>query len=211
MTRKAWFAAALTLAGVALTSADASAQFRNRGGRGNMNGNARPNNGITIPGTNYTIPGTFNSNNLNNGYYGNSGYQNDYGPRSGQFSNNGQFNNGRYSNNGQYYTAPGSTTMPQMYGSTMPITPAGYSSPSDSSQVARVMVQLPAQDAELWVNDSALTTTRGMDREFQSPPLDPAKNYTYTVKTRWTVDGKTMEKSRDVKVEPGKTATVSFR
>ena len=216
MSRKVLLVAALTIAGFALAATDASAQFRNRGGRGSGGtgnyGNQYYGNslgsGITIPGTNFTIPGTgysgnnYSGNNYSgNNYPGNYGsqYQNGYGYQNGQYYNT--VPNGFNSNSGYY-------TVPQIYGSTQ-VVPAAYS-PSDTSQIAMLNVQLPMANAEVWLNDT-LTTPQGMDRQFQSPPLDSSKRYSYTVKARWTDGDRVMEKTKDVKVEPGKTSTVSFR
>ncbi len=208
MSRKVLFAAALTVAGFALTATDASAQ--RRGGRGTgIYGNQYYGNsygsGITIPGTNYTIPGTgYSGNNYGSNYgtYGQPGYQSGY--RSGQYHQNGQY----YNSVPNYSMTPNYYTVPQTYGSTQ-VVPSDYS-PSDTSQIAMLNVQLPMANAEVWLNDT-LTTPQGMDRQFQSPPLDSSKSYSYTVKARWTDDVKVMEKTKDVKVEPGKTSTVSFR
>jgi uncharacterized protein (TIGR03000 family) len=225
MSRKVFFVAALTVAAFALTAADASAQFRNRGGRGGTGspildygsqylGNSLYGNGITVPGTNFTIPGTgsnYNNNNYGNypGNYNNT-YGNYYGNNYGTPYQSGYsplYQNGYRS--GQYYnTSPNYYTVPQTYGSTQ-VVPSAYSS-SDTSQIAMLNVQLPMANAEVWLNDT-LTTPQGMDRQFQSPPLDSSKNYTYTVKARWMEGDRMVEKTKDVKVEPGKTSTVSFR
>jgi uncharacterized protein (TIGR03000 family) len=206
---------ALTLVGIALTAGDASAQFR-RGGRGGSGGgyispsygygngygnsyygNTAP--GITIPGTGITISGSNYGSSYGSPYYGGN-YGNSYGNYGSQYQRG--FRGNSYYNTVPYNTVPYYTT---------PETTTSLYTPSDTSQIATLNVQLPTSDAQLWLNDTFTTSPTGMDRQFQSPPLDPAKNYSYTVKIRWTDDGKVMEKTKDVKVEPGKTSTVSFR
>ena len=199
MIRNTLLAAALAVTGFVATSEEASAQ-RGRGGRG-VSGSPTYGNqyfghpfyaqpgislGVVIPGTNFGV--TYNGN------YG-SQYQYSYGTRGGQYYQTVP---------SYYYTTPGYTGVPESV-----VAPAVYA-PTETSNIATLMVQLPTSEAQLWLNDN-LTTPVGMDRQYQSPPLDSAKNYSYTVKIRWMEDGKVMEKSKDVKVEPGKTSTVSFR
>ena len=221
MIRNAMLALTLTAGGVVLTSGDAPAQSRNRGATANSiynlaspylgNANVAP--GIA-PYLGNIFPNTGNSRSNFNGY--GNGYSGNGVP---QFQNS--YRNGRYYGtptpgyyNGAtpdyYNSTSGYYTVPQTLGTTPPIPTQPTYAPAEVSQIATLAVQVPSADAQVWLNDT-LTAPQGMDRQFQSPPLDPAKNYTYTVKARWMVDGKVMEKTRDVKAEPGKTSTVSFR
>ena len=45
---------------------------------------------------------------------------------------------------------------------------------------------------------------------FQSPPLDPGRNYTYEVRARWTEDAKEVSQTRKVRVRIGQRVTVDF-
>ena len=58
---------------------------------------------------------------------------------------------------------------------------------------------VPTADTEIWLGNSK-TQSQGMERQYQSPPLESGRDYTYTVKARWTRDGKAVEQTRDVTV-----------
>ena len=58
---------------------------------------------------------------------------------------------------------------------------------------------------------SSATTQQGIQRTYKSPPLEPGKEYTYTVKARWMMDGKPVEQTREVNVRAGHTSQVNFR
>ena len=45
---------------------------------------------------------------------------------------------------------------------------------------------------------------------FVTPPLQPGQEYTYTLKARWTENGQPVERTRQIMVRPGQTATVDF-
>jgi uncharacterized protein (TIGR03000 family) len=53
-------------------------------------------------------------------------------------------------------------------------------------------------------------SSSGTVRQFRSPPLDPAQQYTYTVKAQWHENGKVFEEERQVKVRPNDLAVVDF-
>lgn len=73
----------------------------------------------------------------------------------------------------------------------------------------RLQVVLPDPEAALWLNGQAMTP-RGAARLFESPPLEPGKQYTYDVTAAWSQDGKIITKDQKVAVTPGKTTVVSF-
>jgi uncharacterized protein (TIGR03000 family) len=73
---------------------------------------------------------------------------------------------------------------------------------------ARLHVEVPA-DAVLWLNGQRTNST-GTARDFILPQLKPGETYVYHVKARWTVDGKALEESREVKVRANKTTTVQL-
>jgi uncharacterized protein (TIGR03000 family) len=76
---------------------------------------------------------------------------------------------------------------------------------SDSSR-ATIRVHLPS-DAILYV-DGKLTSSASGLRQFVSPPLDPNKDYHYTMKVEATREGKTMTTTRRVDVLAGRTEEV---
>jgi uncharacterized protein (TIGR03000 family) len=57
-------------------------------------------------------------------------------------------------------------------------------------------------DALVWF-DGAATVSRGIDRMFISPSLTPGQEYVYQIRVQWTENGKTVEKTRAVKVHAG--------
>lgn len=77
------------------------------------------------------------------------------------------------------------------------------------ADVARVEFRLPDPQAVLWVQGKEMTSS-GTVRQFRSPPLDPAQQYTYTVKAQWHNNGKLFEEERQVKVQSNALAVVDF-
>lgn len=119
----------------------------------------------------------------------------------------GYYNPGGYAYmNGGYY-APGYAYTNGGYQST-DVRQSFYSGPNQNT--AMVQVILPNPDAEVWF-DNAPTTQRGMDRFFQSPPLEGQGNYQYTIKAKWNQDGKAVEQERRVDLTPGRPVMVDFR
>jgi uncharacterized protein (TIGR03000 family) len=68
---------------------------------------------------------------------------------------------------------------------------------------------VPTDDAELWFNGFK-TQTKGQKREFLTPELLPGQTFTYELKLRWTVDGKDLERTRNVRVQSGVQSVVNF-
>jgi uncharacterized protein (TIGR03000 family) len=92
-------------------------------------------------------------------------------------------------------------------GATNDVRQSFYMDPGQKSALIRVL--LPRGDAEVWF-DGAPTQQRGMDRMFASPALE-AGNYRYTIKGRWTEEGRTVNRERTVEVRPGQPLTVDLR
>jgi uncharacterized protein (TIGR03000 family) len=69
---------------------------------------------------------------------------------------------------------------------------------------------VPDPNARVFFDD-APTQQQGTDRVFTTPPLDPNKTYSYTVRATWTENGREINRSKDVRVQPGRTAMVDFR
>jgi len=140
------------------------------------------------------------------GYYGSPYYSGYYGS---PYYNSGR---GYYGSRGYYYapsyyyeSAPSyyySDSVTQVPPSE--IRQASYSDPSTAS----ITVLVPAADAQVWFND-APTSQRGMERLFHTPSLQ--QGGTYTIKARWTENGRTMDQLRQVQVQPGQSITVNFR
>jgi uncharacterized protein (TIGR03000 family) len=94
-------------------------------------------------------------------------------------------------------------TMPGQYGY------GALTGPNGSAEApATIVVRLPA-DARLTIGGSASSSTQDV-RTFVSPPLQPGKDYQYTLTAEVTRDGKTVERSRDVTVRAGQQSEVTF-
>jgi uncharacterized protein (TIGR03000 family) len=79
---------------------------------------------------------------------------------------------------------------------------------ADGMAPARLMVRLPA-DATLSIEGSPTTSTRGV-RSFISPPLQPGRDYLYTLKAEVMRDGKRVERTKDVSVHAGQQSEVTI-
>jgi uncharacterized protein (TIGR03000 family) len=77
------------------------------------------------------------------------------------------------------------------------------------TDVARMEVRLPDPDGRIWVEGKQMTST-GAVRQFRSPQLDPAKQYTYTLRAEWHENGKLISEEREVKVQANSLAVVDF-
>ena len=133
------------------------------------------------------------------GYYG-GGYR----------AGTGYYGGPMYYSSGGFYGTPmvgGSYGTPLLQGSTTDIRESFYQGPG--SGASQVTVLLPNPDAEIWFDGSA-TTQRGMQRIFNTPPLETG-NYVYNVKARWTEDGRTVNQDRRVEIRPGQPVLVDFR
>jgi uncharacterized protein (TIGR03000 family) len=103
-----------------------------------------------------------------------------------------------------YYGSPFYYSQP-----TYDVRPAAYTTPSEARPVNMTVI-VPKADAEVFLNDTA-TTSKGTERAFQSPALDPRVDYKYTVRAQWTENGKKVEQKREVPVKAGQSVTVDFR
>ena len=80
--------------------------------------------------------------------------------------------------------------------------------PAAPSDRAVLSVQVPA-DATVWVQGAATKQT-GTTREFISPPLDPGRDYTYTVKAQWKSGDQNVEQTQTVTVRAGDRSGLLF-
>jgi len=78
----------------------------------------------------------------------------------------------------------------------------------DRQNQAHVLVRVPSPDAQVWFDDHR-TQQGGMQRMFDSPPLQSG-TYSYNIRAKWRQDGKDMEQTRTVRVQPGQRVTVDF-
>jgi uncharacterized protein (TIGR03000 family) len=117
---------------------------------------------------------------------------------------------------GRYYSSPsysyGYFSSPNVIVQGQPtnVRQSFYLDPNQAATAAMVRVLVPNPDAEIWFDDTA-TKQRGTERAFTSPGLDPKSKYKYTVKARWTENGKTVDRQRIVELQPGQPVLVNFR
>jgi uncharacterized protein (TIGR03000 family) len=71
-----------------------------------------------------------------------------------------------------------------------------------------IAVRVPA-NAELWF-DGHKTSQSGQVRQFETPTLDPAQEYTYEVHARWTENGHDVDRNRRLSVHAGDRLGVNF-
>jgi uncharacterized protein (TIGR03000 family) len=124
-----------------------------------------------------------------------------------------------YLRHGTYAALPVNATNPR-FGFPLGRAFSGYT-PSHTF-VPRDTVEVPANDthafihvlvpanAEIWFEGDKTNQT-GPERNFVSPALPTGKSFTYDIRARWTDGtGKTVDKTKQVKVEAGRRSTVDF-
>lgn len=75
-------------------------------------------------------------------------------------------------------------------------------------KTATIKLDVPAK-AEVWF-DAQKTTQTGAARAYETPALPEGKTVIYSVRARWTEDGKQVERYRVVGVRGGETAKINF-
>ena len=73
----------------------------------------------------------------------------------------------------------------------------------------RLSIRVPTEDAEIWVDKTYQTQQKGIERSFETPPLEPG-HYRYEVIARWTEQGQPRAESREVFAQPGQTLRIDF-
>jgi uncharacterized protein (TIGR03000 family) len=86
--------------------------------------------------------------------------------------------------------------------------PAYYPPPIAANGHAYVRVHVPPGSQVSF--DGSPTQQTGTDRLFETPPLDPAEDYTYRVSARWRADGQEHTSQRTVHIRAGQTVDVDF-
>lgn len=116
--------------------------------------------------------------------------------------------------NGPHCAAPAAPGVPAP---AVPATPAapepgktGSDAPVAGMGVPLVLsVKVPQPAAEVFV-DGHRTAQTGLDRTFESPPLEPGKQYRYELTARWVEGGQPREMKRAVVGTPGEVVRVDF-
>jgi uncharacterized protein (TIGR03000 family) len=80
---------------------------------------------------------------------------------------------------------------------------------STTPAAARITVRVP-EDARLFVDDVACPLTSAT-RAFDTPVLQPGREYYYTLRAEITRNGERRTESKRVVVAPGRRVTVEFK
>ena len=89
------------------------------------------------------------------------------------------------------------------------LTQSFYYNPSGANaNAATIIVHMPA-NASLSI-DGQQTQQRSNTRTFVSPPLDPNKTYTYTLRAETSRDGRTITETKNVDVRAGQSSEVTL-
>jgi uncharacterized protein (TIGR03000 family) len=123
-----------------------------------------------------------------------------YGYTPGAYDNSSptySYNTYRYN---PWYT---SVTVPDRFAAP-PLQPASRR----DDRTVRIQLRVPA-DAKIWFDGEA-TRQGGEVRTFQSPALDPAKQYSYEIRATWKQNGRTIERTRHVRVRAGDRMSVDL-
>jgi uncharacterized protein (TIGR03000 family) len=114
----------------------------------------------------------------------------------------------RYGPSYPYYVPPNYYGLPSMNLGTLGYQPAQSWGALAIPSNAVISVKVPAR-AKVWFDDDPTSST-GTDRVYHSPPLQRGKRYHYTVRARWTEDGKPVTQSRKVYFRAGEQVMVDF-
>jgi uncharacterized protein (TIGR03000 family) len=152
------------------------------------------------------------------GWYGGSsgGYGGSYGSSGGWYGggSSGGWYGGSYGSGGGWY---GGSSGGAYYGNghhgnekdndqPPPPGPATRLDRRSTSQVARVIVKVPAQ-AKVYMQDQPMTLG-GATRQFVSPRLEPNRDYEYTVRVELQKDGQKLTKTAKARVRAGQRVEV---
>lgn len=111
----------------------------------------------------------------------------------------------RYYSSPSYFMPRTATKSPRtLMVYTLPTAPR----PEDQTR-ATILVRAPA-DAQVWL-EGKQSQQQGTERRFVSPPLEAGYTYSYQVRGQWQENGKSVERTRTIQVEPGKEVAVDLR
>jgi uncharacterized protein (TIGR03000 family) len=107
------------------------------------------------------------------------------------------------------YTSPSYASVPTYtdYQSFYP--PQEYGNQQQAGNAAHLMIQVPDPNAQVWLEGQQMNQ-QGTTRQFYSPPLEPNRDYSYTVRARWMENGQPKEQTKEVDVRAGQQASVRF-
>jgi uncharacterized protein (TIGR03000 family) len=79
--------------------------------------------------------------------------------------------------------------------------PAEKADPAPEKRPVEITMHVPP-DAQVWI-DRNKTTSTGSTRLFGCPPIPRGRNYTYNIVARWTENGRSVEKKRQITFRAG--------
>jgi uncharacterized protein (TIGR03000 family) len=115
----------------------------------------------------------------------------------------------RFYRNDQTFYPPPNSNIRYYYGSDYDTGNQQQAYAPVSQDSARVRIFVPDPEAAVWISGRK-SQMMGPERVFQSPPLEPGKNYVYKVRVAWHDGDQFRTEEREVNVEANKTATVAF-
>ena len=77
------------------------------------------------------------------------------------------------------------------------------------ADTARLEIRLPDPQASIWVEGQSIASN-GAVRQFNSPQLDPSRQFTYDVKAAWIENGRLVTDERRVKVQANGQSVIDF-
>jgi len=89
-----------------------------------------------------------------------------------------------------------------------PLTTTPAAAPVNGATTGLVKVNVPA-DAVVWIEKQQMKQT-GTDRVYETPDLPPGKTAIYSIRAKWTKDGKPVERYRVLGIKAGETAKINF-
>jgi uncharacterized protein (TIGR03000 family) len=85
-----------------------------------------------------------------------------------------------------------------------------YAAQADTGRAVNLHIKVPRADARLWIEGQE-TQSAGIEREFQSPPLEPGQAYNYTIRAAWMENGDEVSREQKLDVRAGQDVVVDFR
>ncbi len=204
MRVRVFFGSIAALLGVLVAAETVAAQVSVGVGRPGGVGVATPNYSLQYGRGGY-YPGSYYG-----GYY--PGYYGGYlqYPNDGGWYSSYPRSQSYYSYPGQgYYSRPTRYTDPGWMTNSgeSRINQASYDRPSENQIALRVNV--PDARARVWIEGQP-TRQMGTERVYLSPPLEPGKTYTYTVRAAWMANGREMTEEKKQEGQPGQEVAINF-
>ncbi len=91
-----------------------------------------------------------------------------------------------------------------------PVTPTSSSDSYVGPDQALIIVDVPAPDAQVWLNGMPINQT-GSTRQGLTPPIPPNQRYIYNIRVRWAQNGIVIDQTRPLAVRSNNRATIDFR